>query len=157
MLDFWRIPWSFSSPAIRGGRFSITASGTKIYDRIAGKQNFFASRYRSAKEAVARWPLLQSDGLKGAIAYADGQFDDARYCVALVQTFTEAGGEAINHARVVRLAAGCRRQDLRGGDRRPTHRRANHGAGPRLRQLHRTVLGPHSRDGERPASRNGCG
>src|SRR5208283_756973 len=31
------------------------------------------------------------------------QFDDARYCVALVQSFTEAGGEAVNHARVVRL------------------------------------------------------
>jgi glycerol-3-phosphate dehydrogenase len=77
--------------------------GTKIYDRIAGKHNFFASRYRSPKEAVARWPLLRSDGLKGAIAYADGQFDDARYAVALLQTFTEAGGEAINHARVVGL------------------------------------------------------
>ncbi len=77
--------------------------GTKIYDRIAGKQNFFASRFRSAHEAVARWPLLQAKGLKGAIAYGDGQFDDARYCVALVQTFTEAGGEAVNHARVVQL------------------------------------------------------
>ncbi len=77
--------------------------GTKIYDRIAGKQNFFASRFRSAHEAVARWPLLQTQGLKGAIAYGDGQFDDARYCVALVQTFTEAGGEAVNHARVVQL------------------------------------------------------
>ncbi len=70
---------------------------------------------------MARWPLLQADGLKGAIGYADGQFDDARYCVALVQTFTEAGGEAVNHARVVRSAAGCRRQNLRGGDRRPAH------------------------------------
>jgi len=77
--------------------------GTKIYDRIAGKENFFASRFRSAKEAVSRWPLLQTDGLKGAIGYADGQFDDARYCVALVQTFTEAGGEAVNHARVTGL------------------------------------------------------
>jgi len=77
--------------------------GTKIYDRIAGKQNFFASRLRSAKETVARWPLLQSNRLKGAIAYDDGQFDDSRYAVALVQTFTEAGGEAMNHARVVRL------------------------------------------------------
>jgi len=77
--------------------------GTKIYDRIAGKQNFFPSRLRSAKDAVSRWPLLQDKGLKGAIAYADGQFDDARYAVALVQTFAEAGGEAVNHARVVRL------------------------------------------------------
>jgi len=74
--------------------------GTKIYDRIAGEQNLFASHFHSSKEAVARWPLLQTDGLKGAIAYADGQFDDARYAVALVQTFTEAGGETVNHAKV---------------------------------------------------------
>jgi glycerol-3-phosphate dehydrogenase len=77
--------------------------GTKIYDRIAGEQNLFASHFHSPKEARQRWPLLQTNGLKGAIAYADGQFDDARYAVALVQTFTEAGGEAVNHARVVRL------------------------------------------------------
>jgi glycerol-3-phosphate dehydrogenase len=75
--------------------------GTKIYDRIAGAQNLFASHFHSPKEAVARWPLLQSDGLRGAIAYADGQFDDARYAVALVQTFTEGGGETVNHAKVV--------------------------------------------------------
>ena len=83
--------------------------GTKIYDQIAGSQNLFASHYHSSKEAKARWPLLQDRGLKGAIAYADGQFDDARYAVALAQTFTEAGGEAVNHAKVVSL-----RKDVRG-------------------------------------------
>jgi glycerol-3-phosphate dehydrogenase len=77
--------------------------GTKIYDRIAGKHNLFASHFHSAKRAIARWPLLQSHGLKGAIAYADGQFDDARFAVALAQTFSEAGGEVINHARVIAL------------------------------------------------------
>jgi glycerol-3-phosphate dehydrogenase len=75
--------------------------GTKIYDRIAGSQNFYASRFHNRRKAIERWPLLRRGGLKGAIAYGDGQFDDARYAVALVQTFTEAGGEAINHAKVV--------------------------------------------------------
>ncbi len=106
MLDnarFLAHPMEFLVPCYTRWEVFYYGVGTKIYDRIAGKHNFFASRYRSAKEAVARWPLLQSDGLKGAIAYADGQFDDARYAVALVQTFTEAGGEAINHARVVGL------------------------------------------------------
>ena len=74
--------------------------GTKIYDQIAGSQNLFASHFRSARQAVARWPLLQSQGLKGAIVYADGQFDDARYAVALVQTFTEAGGKIVGSVRV---------------------------------------------------------
>jgi glycerol-3-phosphate dehydrogenase len=112
MLDnarFLAHPMEFLVPCYSWWEAFYYGIGTKIYDRIAGKQNFFASRFRSAKEAVGRWPLLQCQGLKGAIGYADGQFDDARYCVALVQTFTEAGGEAVNHARVVRL-----RQDAGG-------------------------------------------
>jgi glycerol-3-phosphate dehydrogenase len=81
--------------------------GTKIYDRIAGEQNLFASHFHSPKAALERWPLLQGKGLKGAIAYADGQFDDARYAVALVQTFAEAGGETVNHSKVVAFRMGA--------------------------------------------------
>jgi glycerol-3-phosphate dehydrogenase len=106
MLDnarFLAHPMEFLVPCYSRWEVLYYGVGTKIYDRIAGKHNFFPSRYRSAKNALARWPLLQRSGLKGTIAYADGQFDDARYCVALVQTFTEAGGEAVNHARVVHL------------------------------------------------------
>ena len=106
MLDnarFLAHPMEFLVPCYTWWEAFYYGVGTKIYDRIAGKQNFFASGFRSAKEALARWPLLQGHGLKGAVGYADGQFDDARYCVALVQTFCEAGGEALNHARVVRL------------------------------------------------------
>jgi glycerol-3-phosphate dehydrogenase len=106
MLDnarFLAHPMEFLVPCYSWWQAFYYGVGTKIYDRIAGKQNFFASRFRSAKDAVTRWPLLQADGLKGAIVYADGQFDDARYAVALVQTFTEAGGEVVNHARVIGL------------------------------------------------------
>jgi len=106
MLDnarFLAHPMEFLVPCYSRWDVFYYGVGVKIYDRIAGKHNFFPSRYRSAADSLARWPLLQGRGLKGTIAYADGQFDDARYCVALVQTFTQAGGEAINHARVVRL------------------------------------------------------
>jgi glycerol-3-phosphate dehydrogenase len=106
MLDnarFLAHPMEFLVPCYSRWDLLYYGIGVKIYDRIAGKHNFFPSRYRSAKDSVARWPLLQGNGLKGTIAYADGQFDDARYAVALVQTFTQAGGEALNHARVVSL------------------------------------------------------
>jgi glycerol-3-phosphate dehydrogenase len=112
MLDnarFLAHPMEFLVPCYSRWDVFYYGVGVKIYDRIAGKHNFFPSRYRSASESLARWPLLQGTGLKGTIAYADGQFDDARYAVALVQTFTHAGGEAVNHARVVRL-----RQDAGG-------------------------------------------
>ena len=93
----------FLVPCYRWWEVVYYGTGTKIYDRIAGKHNFFPSKFRGTKDAVARWPLLRGNGLKGAIVYADGQFDDARFAVALAQTFTEAGGEAVNHARVVGL------------------------------------------------------
>jgi glycerol-3-phosphate dehydrogenase len=46
---------------------------------------------------------LKSAGLRGAIVYADGQFDDSRYDIALIRTFTESGGEALNYAKVTRF------------------------------------------------------
>jgi glycerol-3-phosphate dehydrogenase len=106
MLDnapFLAHTMEFLVPCYRWWEVLYYGIGTKIYDRIAGKHNFFPSKFCNAHDAVARWPLLQGRGLKGAIVYADGQFDDSRFAVALVQTFTEAGGEAVNHARVVAL------------------------------------------------------
>jgi len=106
MLDnarFLAHPMEFLVPCYSYWDVLYYGVGVKIYDRIAGKQNFFPSKYRSPADSLERWSLLQGKGLKGTIAYADGQFDDARYCVALVQTFTQAGGEAVNHARVVSL------------------------------------------------------
>jgi glycerol-3-phosphate dehydrogenase len=46
-------------------------------------------------------PGLAPDHLLGSIAYADGQFDDARYDLALINSFTEGGGIAANYCRVV--------------------------------------------------------
>jgi glycerol-3-phosphate dehydrogenase len=45
-------------------------------------------------------PQLNRDGLLGSVEYADGQFDDARYNLALVHTFEHQGGQALNHCRV---------------------------------------------------------
>ena len=61
----------------------------------------FPSRYRNVAESIARMPMLKPDGLSGTVAYGDGQFDDARYGLALVHSFVDQGGEAVNYARVV--------------------------------------------------------
>jgi glycerol-3-phosphate dehydrogenase len=78
--------------------------GLKIYDWMAGSASLFPSRYISRAEAIKRFPSLKSGRLTGAVVYADGQFDDSRYDITLIRTFTEAGGEAINYARVIGLA-----------------------------------------------------
>src|SRR5579864_8420065 len=74
--------------------------GLKIYDWLAGPARISPSKFLSPEETLERMPELNEEGLVGSVAYADGQFDDARYNVALVDTFTRAGGHALNYARV---------------------------------------------------------
>ncbi len=78
-------------------------AGLKLYDWIAGHDALAPSRYLSAAEALERLPLLDSSRLAGAVAYTDGQFDDARYGLTLVKTFAKRGGSALNYASVVDL------------------------------------------------------
>jgi glycerol-3-phosphate dehydrogenase len=74
--------------------------GLKLYDWIAGETSIFPSHFLSREETLRRMPTLKNDDLVGSIAYADGQFNDARYNIALVKTFWESGGDAANYLRV---------------------------------------------------------
>jgi len=74
--------------------------GLKIYDWLAGPGRISPSKFLSREETLERMPLLNEEGLVGSVAYADGQFDDARYNIALVDTLTRVGGCALNYARV---------------------------------------------------------
>jgi len=75
--------------------------GLKLYDLIAGETSIFPSHFLSREETLRRMPTLKKDDLVGSIAYADGQFNDARYNIALVKTFWESGGDASNYLRVI--------------------------------------------------------
>ncbi len=76
-------------------------AGLKMYDWMAGSRRLVPSRVISRNAAVERVPRIRSGGLAGAVTYADGQFDDARYAIALLTAFRNAGGHAINYARAV--------------------------------------------------------
>lgn len=91
----------FFTPCFRWRDAAYFQIGLKIYDWIAGHAGIAPSRFVSRDEALRRMPELNQDHLVGAVAYTDGQFDDARYNITLVNTFTDAGGEALNYARVV--------------------------------------------------------
>jgi glycerol-3-phosphate dehydrogenase len=75
--------------------------GLKLYDWIAGRDNLAPSAFISREETLRRMPELASKDLRGAVVYADGQFDDARYNITLVKTFAQAGGQALNYARAM--------------------------------------------------------
>jgi len=97
--------------------------GLKLYDWFAGKASFGPRRVLSREHAVALLPTLKQDHLVGAVSYLDGQFDDARYCVALVKSFADAGGEVSNYLRVTgfdrntggKIVAAIVKDELSGG------------------------------------------
>jgi glycerol-3-phosphate dehydrogenase len=77
--------------------------GLKVYDLLAGKYGFGPSQILSRDEVLERIPTLEEDGLRGGVKYHDGQFDDARLLVNLVQTAAGQGACLLNYARVTGL------------------------------------------------------
>jgi glycerol-3-phosphate dehydrogenase len=90
----------FLVPSYRWIDVAYLDIGLKIYDWLAGPGRISPSKFLSLEETLKRMPALNQKGLVGGVAYADGQFDDARYNMMMVQSFTMAGGNALNHARV---------------------------------------------------------
>lgn len=74
--------------------------GLKIYDLLAGKYSIGGSRILSKSETLARLPNLRPRGLTGGVLYFDGQFDDTRLLIDLVQTAHEYGADVVNYAKV---------------------------------------------------------
>ena len=77
--------------------------GMRVYDAMAGKYGFGASKNLSREETLERIPNLEDDGLKGGVVYHDGQFDDARLLIALARTAHAQGGVLLNYAPVTGL------------------------------------------------------
>lgn len=73
--------------------------GLKMYDVVAGKASLGASTFLSKKETLERFPMMKADGLKGAVLYYDGQFNDARMNVTLILSAIREGAIALNYVR----------------------------------------------------------
>jgi glycerol-3-phosphate dehydrogenase len=80
--------------------------GLKVYNLLAGKYGFGDSSILSRDETLRRLPTIRTDGLRGGVVYYDGQFDDSRLLINLVQTAGEHGGALLNYVRVVGLTRG---------------------------------------------------
>jgi glycerol-3-phosphate dehydrogenase len=75
--------------------------GLKVYERLSGRLSMGRSELLSRQSTLERLPGIEGDGLRGGILYHDGQFDDARYAIALLRTFQDLGGTAINYVEAV--------------------------------------------------------
>jgi glycerol-3-phosphate dehydrogenase len=71
--------------------------GLKLYDLLAGKYGFGASKLLSKNETLERLPGLEPEGLTGGVVYYDGQFDDARLLIHLAMTAADQGAALVNY------------------------------------------------------------
>ena len=77
--------------------------GLKLYDWVSGKYSLGPSYFLNSKKAKEILPAVITKNLKGAILYHDGQFDDSRLAINLMQSIWENNGVAFNYVQVKKL------------------------------------------------------
>ncbi len=100
----------------------LYTAGLKFYDLLAGRLSLGKSYFMGKEKALEQLPLLYPGGLKGAIVYHDGQFDDSRMAIALANATVACGGTPLNYFRVMALnkdgnekITGVRAEDMTSG------------------------------------------
>lgn len=77
--------------------------GLKLYDWLSGKLSLGQSVFLSKNKLKSLLPGVNANGLKGGIAYFDGQFDDTRMAINIAQTCAKKGGVLLNYFKVTGL------------------------------------------------------
>ncbi|WP_187280972.1 glycerol-3-phosphate dehydrogenase/oxidase [Nonomuraea sp. C10] len=82
-------------------------AGLALYDGLAGigdRHGFRRHRHLSRRALLRAAPPLRPDAAVGALAYDDGQVDDARLVVTLARTAVREGATVLTRVRVTGLA-----------------------------------------------------
>lgn len=74
-------------------------AGLKFYEWLAGTRTLGTCSLVSADMLCEKFPFLSKVGLKGGVQYFDGQFDDARLNIAIIQTAVREGCCALNYVK----------------------------------------------------------
>ncbi|MFM8733746.1 MAG: FAD-dependent oxidoreductase [Pirellulales bacterium] len=100
-------PLPFVVPAygLAGRCWSLPVYGLGLaaYQALAGSARLGHVSLLGTRAALAAAPGLEPRGLAGAVRYVDGQFDDARFAVALARTAIREGAVVLNHCRALRF------------------------------------------------------
>ena len=77
--------------------------GLTFYDLLSGAMSFGRSLSVNKKHVIKSIPQIVQNKLKGGVIYHDGQFDDSRLAINLMQTAIEKGAVVINHVMVTQI------------------------------------------------------
>lgn len=120
---------SFVIPGYRWWEKPFYGAGLKLYDALAAGYGFGPSRLLSREETLRELPTLEPANLRGGVRYFDGQFDDSRLAINIMQTIFELDGVAVNYLKAVNLikangtVRGVEVEDSESGERFPLHSR----------------------------------
>ena len=87
----WELPWY--------------GAGLLTYDLLSGRSSMGRTRLLGRRATLARVPNLAEAHLSGGILYYDGQFNDARFPLALARTAVDQGATVLNYLRCTRLVS----------------------------------------------------
>lgn len=122
-------PLPFVMPSYRWWETPFYGIGLKLYDALAGKAGLGDTKFLDRAKTLQTVPGVQENGLKGGVAYWDGQFDDARLAIALARTAAAKGALLINYCAVTAVdhedgkVSGLRCEDRETGSIHTVHTR----------------------------------
>jgi glycerol-3-phosphate dehydrogenase len=96
----------FCVPVYKGDSANRTLlkAGFTLYDLLAGRKSPVKGHQRfSRKSFIKNFPHIRSENLLGGFTYGDGQEDDARFTLEVVDGACEWGVAAVNHATASQL------------------------------------------------------
>ncbi|MFT4583092.1 MAG: glycerol-3-phosphate dehydrogenase [Gammaproteobacteria bacterium] len=96
-------PLPFVIPAENNFERAKYFIGLKLYDFLSGKQRPHSCDWLSRENLRRELPGLNETIFCGAMRYFDGQFDDTRLLLAILETATDLGALAINYAEVIEV------------------------------------------------------
>ncbi len=91
---------SFVIPSYTWWGVPFYSFGLWLYDLLSVRLSLGKSRPLSKSDTLEMIPTLKHENLYGGVIYHDGQFDDSRMAINMVQTFVENGGVALNYMKV---------------------------------------------------------
>jgi len=77
--------------------------GLTLYDLLSGGMSLGRSLPMSRNNVIRSIPQIVQENLRGGVVYHDGQFDDSRLAVNLMQTAIEKGATVVNYVKVMHL------------------------------------------------------
>ncbi|HJD92408.1 glycerol-3-phosphate dehydrogenase/oxidase [Bacteroides coprosuis] len=77
--------------------------GLTVYDILSGSRTLGRSKPLKKNTVLKEIPQIKQSNLKGGVVYYDGQFDDARLAINLLQTAIEHDATAANYIEVTSL------------------------------------------------------